>query len=150
MCLKAKGFGSIRDALSDLSWYEYPMIVKPTDSAGSKGVTKVNSETELKSALEHAFDHSIGGRVIVEEYIEKKGCSSDTDSFSIDGQTGICKFLCSTLRCECYESLHSGSIFLAFDIYKKRGRVSLFRNTAAHLTFGYADFGLQHRSPNWN
>ena len=89
---KAKGFGSIRDALSDLSWYEYPMIVKPTDSAGSKGVTKVNSETELKSALEHALDHSIGGRVIVEEYIEKKGCSSDTDSFSIDGKLAFVSF----------------------------------------------------------
>ena len=89
---KAKGFGSIRDALSDLSWSEYPMIVKPTDSAGSKGVTKVTSETELKSALEHAFDHSIGGRVIVEEYIEKKGCSSDTDSFSIDGKLAFVSF----------------------------------------------------------
>lgn len=82
---RAKGFSSIGEALSDLSWFEYPVIVKPTDSAGSKGVTRVDDEAHLKTALEWAFQHSISGHAIVEEFIEKKGCSSDTDCFSVDG-----------------------------------------------------------------
>ena len=45
---RAKGFSSMDDALSDLSWFRYPVIVKPTDSAGSKGVSRVDSEKQLK------------------------------------------------------------------------------------------------------
>lgn len=89
---RAKGFESMEDALSDLNWYQYPVIVKPTDSAGSKGVTRVDSESELKTALEYAFRFSISGKVIVEEFIEKAGCSSDTDSFSIDGELKLVSF----------------------------------------------------------
>lgn len=82
---KAKGFISMEEALSDSSWYEYPVIVKPADSCGSKGVSRVDNEKELKSALETAFQHSIKGSIIVEEFLEKVGCSSDTDCFSVDG-----------------------------------------------------------------
>ena len=89
---KAKGFHSMEEALADLSWYEFPMIVKPTDSAGSKGVTRVDSLEELKPALEHAFRHSIKGNVIVEEFLEKKGCSSDTDCYSENGKLKFVSF----------------------------------------------------------
>lgn len=89
---KAKSFQSIEEAMSNLSWYEYPVIVKPTDSAGSRGVKRVNEETELKDALLNAFNNSFSGHVIVEEFIEKRGCSSDTDSFSVDGQLKFVSF----------------------------------------------------------
>lgn len=89
---KAKGFHSMEEALSDLSWYEFPMIVKPTDSAGSKGVTCVDNFEELKPALKYAFEHSIKGNVIVEEFLEKKGCSSDTDCYSENGKLKFVSF----------------------------------------------------------
>ena len=78
---KAKGYSNIIDVFDDLDSFEYPVMVKPTDSAGSKGVSRVDSFEQLKPALESAFDYSISHKIIVEEYIEKKGCSSDTDSF---------------------------------------------------------------------
>lgn len=89
---KAKGFSSVEEALADLSWYEFPVIVKPTDSAGSKGVTRVDKIEELQSAIEYAFKHSIKGNIIVEEFIEKKGCSSDSDSFSLNGELKVVTF----------------------------------------------------------
>jgi biotin carboxylase len=89
---KAKGFSSVKEALADLSWYEFPVIVKPTDSAGSKGVTRVDKIEELQPAIEHAFNHSIKGNIIVEEFIEKKGCSSDSDSFSLNGELKVVTF----------------------------------------------------------
>lgn len=89
---KAKGFSSVEEALADLEWYEYPVIVKPTDSAGSKGVTRVDSERDLLEAVKRAFDYSISGHIIVEEFIEKRGCSSDTDSFSVDGKLKFVSF----------------------------------------------------------
>lgn len=86
----AKGFDNIDEAIKECYWYSWPLIVKPTDSAGSKGVTKVNSIDELRPALEYAFKYSISGHVIVEEFIEKQGCSSDTDSYA---QDGVLKFV---------------------------------------------------------
>ena len=82
---KAKGFSSVDEVLHNIEWIPWPCIIKPTDSAGSKGVTRVDSPEQLRPALEWAMENSISGRIIVEEFIEKKGCSSDTDSFSVNG-----------------------------------------------------------------
>ena len=82
----AKGFSSVEDAMEETYWYPWPVIVKPTDSAGSKGCTRVDRAEDLRPALEEAMRCSLSGHVIVEEFIEKSGCSSDTDSFSVDGK----------------------------------------------------------------
>ena len=87
---QAKGFDSVEAAMEEIYWYPWPVIVKPTDAAGSKGVTRVDRAEDLKPALEYAMEHSISGHIIVEEFIDKQGCSSDTDSFSEDG---ILKFV---------------------------------------------------------
>lgn len=81
-----KGFNSPEEAFREKSDFAYPVIVKPTDSAGSKGVSRANEEAQLMPALESAFRYSHSGRVIIEEFLEKKGCSSDTDCFSVDGK----------------------------------------------------------------
>lgn len=88
----AKGFGSKEEAIAAKDWYQYPVIVKPTDSAGSKGVTRVDSWEEMDAAIDYAFDHSISHRIIVEEFIEKQGCSSDSDSFSQNGKLKVVTF----------------------------------------------------------
>ncbi|MDD3037983.1 ATP-grasp domain-containing protein [Bacteroides sp.] len=89
---KAKGFSSVEEALAEKYWFPWPIMVKPTDAAGSKGVTRVDCLEELESALNYAFEHSLSKRVIVEEFIEKAGCSSDTDSFSVDGELKFVSF----------------------------------------------------------
>lgn len=89
---QAKGFSSVKEAMSEKYWYPWPVIVKPTDSAGSKGVTRVDRLEDLEAALQMAFDHSLSGRVIVEEFIEKVGCSSDSDCFSVDGELKFVSF----------------------------------------------------------
>lgn len=88
----AKGFSSVEDAMAESYWFPWPVIVKPTDSAGSKGVTRVDKLEQLRPALEYAMEHSISKHVIVEEFIEKQGCSSDTDSMSIDGKLVFTSF----------------------------------------------------------
>lgn len=89
---QAKGFDSVEAAMEEIYWYPWPVIVKPTDAAGSKGVTRVDRAEDLKPALEYAMDHSISGHIIVEEFIEKAGCSSDTDCMSIDGKLVFTSF----------------------------------------------------------
>ena len=88
----AFGFSTVEDAWENKDKFAYPLIVKPTDSAGSKGVRRVDEEQELLSALQYAQEHSIKGNIIVEEFIEKEGCSSDSDCFSVDGELKIATF----------------------------------------------------------
>ena len=78
-------FGSAAEAAANAEKLSYPAIVKPVDSAGSKGVRRIDSEEELAAAVEYALSYSFSGTVIVEEFLEKEGASSDTDSFSVDG-----------------------------------------------------------------
>ena len=89
---KAKGYTNATDAMADAAIWDYPIIVKPTDSAGSKGVTRVDNVEQLKSAVDYAFDKSISGHIIIEDFIEKAGCSSDTDSMSVDGKLVFTSF----------------------------------------------------------
>ena len=89
---QAKGFDSVETALAESYWFPWPVIVKPTDAAGSKGVTRVDKTEDLRPALEYALEHSISGHIVVEEFIDKQGCSSDTDSMSIDGKLVFTSF----------------------------------------------------------
>lgn len=82
----AKGYHSIEKALKDVNIYQWPVIVKPTDSAGSKGVTRVDEPAKLKESIEYALEFSHSEEFIIEEFIEKQGDSSDTDSFSVNGK----------------------------------------------------------------
>ncbi len=88
----SKGFDSVDAAMEETYWYPWPVIVKPTDAAGSKGVTRVDRVEDLRPALEHAMNYSISGHIIVEEFIVKEGCSSDSDSISIDGKLAFVSF----------------------------------------------------------
>lgn len=89
---KAKGYANIGEAMADKDTIDYPVIVKPTDSAGSKGVTRVDKPEQLEAAVLYAIDKSISGHIIIEDFIEKQGCSSDTDSFSVDGKLRFVSF----------------------------------------------------------
>lgn len=89
---KAKGYTNAADAMADAAIWDYPIIVKPTDAAGSKGVTRVDIVEQLKAAVDFAFDKSISGHIIIEDFIEKAGCSSDTDSMSVDGKLVFTSF----------------------------------------------------------
>lgn len=89
---EARSYTTKEAALSDTSWLKFPMIVKPTDSAGSKGVTRIDNIEEYAAALDYAFDKSISGTVIVEEFVDKMGCSSDTDSFLLNGELKFVSF----------------------------------------------------------
>ena len=83
---KAKGYSKIEDVFNDINFYNWPVIIKPVDSAGSKGVTKANKVEDLKVAIETALKFSHSGQFIIEEFIEKEGFSSDSDCFSLNGK----------------------------------------------------------------
>ncbi len=88
----AKQYTDIETALNDIEMFNWPVIVKPTDSAGSKGVTKVEEKDKLKDAINYALKFSHSNEFIIEDFLEKIGDSSDCDSFSIDGKLKFVSF----------------------------------------------------------
>ena len=65
----------------------YPLIIKPLDSSGSRGVIKVNGSDELSDALIYARNFSSDGRLIIEEYFD--GIEYTVESITINSVTTI-------------------------------------------------------------
>lgn len=82
----AKGYDQADRALEDVGYFNWPVFVKPVDSAGSKGVSRVDSPEELPKAIAHALEASHNGHFIVEDFLELDGYQSSADCFSVDGK----------------------------------------------------------------
>lgn len=65
----------------------FPMVVKPTDASGSKGLSCVESVDALPEAIEQARKHSFTGEVIIEEFVE--GQHFSVERFSQDGAAAL-------------------------------------------------------------
>lgn len=62
---------SKEEALASVHKFRLPMIIKPTDSSGSRGVTKIEALDEnLIEIIDRAFQFSRSGRVIIESYMD--------------------------------------------------------------------------------
>lgn len=96
----AKNYKNITDALKDVEMFHWPVIVKPTDSAGSKGVTRVDEPKNLEESIRYALSYSHSGEFIIEDFIKQHGYSSDTDSFSINGKLKFISFNCQRFDCK--------------------------------------------------
>lgn len=90
----AKSYKDVDVAIKDADIFNWPVVVKPTDSAGSKGVARVDDPKDLKESIQHALSYSHSDEFIIEDFIQQKGYSSDTDSFSIDGELRFVSFNC--------------------------------------------------------
>lgn len=49
---------------------DFPLVMKPVDSAGSRGVTVVRDPANAPEAFSHALAHSRKREVVVEQYVE--------------------------------------------------------------------------------
>ena len=70
-CPESFSYQNVADALKDASAFPYPVLVKPSDSSGSKGVTLLKSSDGLQEAAEAAFSFSRAHEIIIEEYVQK-------------------------------------------------------------------------------
>ena len=71
----------------DTSNLQYPVIVKPTDSSGSKGITVLEEASGLKDALKYAQEYSRNGVLIIEEFIRRDHpFVIEAEIFTINGE----------------------------------------------------------------
>lgn len=59
----------------------YPVIVKPTDRSGSRGITKVNQFDEIPAAVKAAIENSFEKCAIIEEFIDGEEYSCECVSY---------------------------------------------------------------------
>lgn len=85
-CPKAMGFTSYEEALAHIDEFRLPVMVKPVDSSGSKGINKMTDKSQLKNFVEDALSYSRSKRFLIEEFIVKKGHQISGDAFSVDGK----------------------------------------------------------------
>ena len=67
--------------LSKIAEFNYPLIVKPTDRSGSRGVTLINDSKEIKAAIDNAISYSYEKKAIIEEYIDGDEYSCECISY---------------------------------------------------------------------
>ncbi len=89
-------FTSVRDVSSlDCekiinSGIEFPMVVKPVDNMGSRGIRRTDNCNQLKDAVKDALLFSRSGNVIIEEYLE--GPEFSIDALIYNNEITICGF----------------------------------------------------------
>ncbi len=75
------------EALVAAEKHGFPCIIKPADSAGSRGVLKMDAITEVPAASAYALNCSKKKKCLVEEFID--GIELSADSLSYQGYTEV-------------------------------------------------------------
>ena len=65
-----------------LSQMKYPLIIKPSDRSGSRGIKVIRGEREFFSAINEARDLSFERRAVAEEYVAGKSYSAECVSLN--------------------------------------------------------------------
>lgn len=86
-----KAFIDYEEAAEYIKTVKLPVMVKPIDSSGSKGLTKLTNLNDFEKAFCFAQSFSQSKKVLIEEFIERKGKQLEIEGFIVDGKI---KFAC--------------------------------------------------------
>jgi biotin carboxylase len=83
-------YGDRREVAKDISRFDFPILIKPCDSAGSRGVSKFNDENYDENDFQRAFDNALSfsnaKKVVVEDFIQRSKYQVAGDGFVVDGK----------------------------------------------------------------
>ena len=82
--------GRLVKSVEEVEDFEYPVIIKPRDNSGSRGVKLCRSKEELEASFSEAFEVSKLDTVLVEEFIE--GPEYSIESLHYDGKSEVIQF----------------------------------------------------------
>ncbi|MFQ5650705.1 MAG: ATP-grasp domain-containing protein [bacterium] len=69
---------SARDLDTLAAEWGYPLVIKPNDGRGARGVLRINRETDTEWAYRHALENSEQGVVICEKFISGRQLSTES------------------------------------------------------------------------
>lgn len=82
--------GRLVKSVDEVEDFEYPVIIKPRDNSGSRGVKLCRSKAELEASMSEAFEVSKLDTVLVEEFIE--GPEYSIEGLHYDGKSEVIQF----------------------------------------------------------
>ena len=82
--------GGLIKSIDEAEGLIYPVILKPRDNSGSRGVIFCNNKTELEVAFNEAMQYTKLDSVLVEEFIE--GQEYSIESLHYDGKSEVIQF----------------------------------------------------------
>ena len=82
--------GRLVSCIEEAEGLVFPLIVKPRDNSGSRGVKLCRNTGELKTSIEEALENSRLDTVLVEEYIE--GQEYSIEGLHYDGESEVVQF----------------------------------------------------------
>jgi biotin carboxylase len=77
----------LAEAMAAMPAVGLPLVVKPVDSSGSRGVRRVDAVEELAAAVDLALSNSRQGRAIIESFLDCTECTVET--FTVEGRTVV-------------------------------------------------------------
>jgi len=110
---QSSGFNDLDTAREFFNKIRKPVMVKPIDSSGSKGVRKINDISELEDAFNYAMGFSRAKRVVVEEFVQRKGYQVAGDGFVVNGELVFTCFANEHFDEECNPLVPIGESFPA-------------------------------------
>ena len=136
-CIPSPNFcesnGTVPEAVMS---FLFPVIVKPTDRSGSRGVEKVENVSGVSKALERACSESFQKKAIIEEFVDGREISVESISFA--GQHYVLQITDKiTTEAPFFVELeHHQPSFLPDDIKNQVKAIVLEALDALHIQFG--------------
>lgn len=120
----------------DINGFSFPLIVKPTDRSGSRGVEKVIRIEDLNVAVKRACNESFEHKAIIEEFIS--GCEISVESISFEGHHNILQITDKVTTGAPYfvELEHHQPSSLPDDVKERVKIIVLEALNALHIMFG--------------
>ena len=78
---------SLKEAREAMDSLSFPLVLKPAENMGARGVIKISKRSEMLSAFKHTQKHSPTGEMILEEYM--LGAELSIDALAWNGQIAI-------------------------------------------------------------
>lgn len=128
--------------------FKFPLIVKPTDRSGSRGVEKVLDSMQLERAINRAQNEAFSGTAIIEEYVTGREIS--VESISYEGKHYILQITDKVTTGAPYfvELEHHQPSSLPDDIQERVKEIVLNALNALHIQYGASHSELKITDEN--
>lgn len=136
---KSQGFQKKEEAFEFFRSLKKPAMIKPSDSNGSKGASKIQNEDEFDLAFEKAMSFSRQKIVIVEEFLLRDGHQIAGDAFIMNGELVFAGFMSEHFDHLCNPLVPIGESYPSYlsDELKEKARNEINRlMKLLHMRFG--------------
>lgn len=90
--------------------FKVPFVVKPCDGSGSKGVYIVKDESQIKEAMQYAFDGARDNQIYVEPFVE--GVEYSAEAYVNNGEVYIYSIVKTEFAWDCSYPVYKQTTYL--------------------------------------